>query len=190
MEQFRALEIDEDWLGVASELSAAAVSCGATEEARELFAALLPYADRWVLIANGASCRGPVSSFLSALARLAGMPEECERFRAASRAAIEREGTPGISFWMDLQPATPPPAGSPRKTGGLTLREAEVLALVARGHSNQEIADALFLSVRTVQRHVENIYGRLGLRNRAGAALAAVELRLVSRGDIRAGERG
>ena len=69
--------------------------------------------------------------------------------------------------------------------GGLTRRESEVLALVARGHSNQEIADALVLSVRTVHRHVENVYGRLGIHNRAEAALKAVELGLVAPRDVR-----
>jgi DNA-binding CsgD family transcriptional regulator len=188
MRRFGTLEIDEDWLPIASELAAAAVSCGAPEESAEMFQILLPHAQRWIVIANGASCRGPVSSFLAALARVAGMTTEAEAFRADAKTAIEREQAPGLAFWMDLAPvgADPPP----RKPGGLTVREAEVLALVARGHSNQEIADALFLSVRTVQRHVENIYGRLGLHNRAGAALAAVELGLVSPGDIRTGERG
>ncbi len=56
----------------------------------------------------------------------------------------------------------------------LTERELEVLRLVARGHSNQEIADALFISEQTVRSHVSNILGKLHLVNRTQAALYAL----------------
>ena len=49
---------------------------------------------------------------------------------------------------------------------GLTVREAEVLALVAQGRSNKGISDALTLSVRTVERHIENLYRRIGAHSR------------------------
>jgi DNA-binding CsgD family transcriptional regulator len=51
----------------------------------------------------------------------------------------------------------------------LSAREAEVLALAAGGHSNAEIADRLFISVRTVERHLLNAYTKLGVRGRAQA---------------------
>jgi LuxR family transcriptional regulator, maltose regulon positive regulatory protein len=57
---------------------------------------------------------------------------------------------------------------------GLTAREAEILALVAEGRSNQEIAADLVLSVRTVERHISNIYQKLGLDGRTARAAAAV----------------
>jgi DNA-binding NarL/FixJ family response regulator len=53
---------------------------------------------------------------------------------------------------------------------GLSAREAEVLAMLAHGRANKEIAAALFISVPTVERHVANIYGKIGLRSRAAAA--------------------
>ncbi len=52
---------------------------------------------------------------------------------------------------------------------GLTEREVEVLALVAKGKSNREIADDLALSQRTVQRHISNVYTKINARNRAEA---------------------
>lgn len=55
---------------------------------------------------------------------------------------------------------------------GLTRRETEVLLLVATGRSNQEIADALFLSVRTVERHISTIYQKIGVRGRAARVTA------------------
>ena len=65
--------------------------------------------------------------------------------------------------------------GGPGAPGGLTRREVEVLRLVARGRSNREIANDLFLSERTVARHVGNILAKLGLPNRAAATAFAFE---------------
>lgn len=53
--------------------------------------------------------------------------------------------------------------------GGLTGREIEVLALIAGGKSNREIADELVISERTVARHVSNIFTKLGVSSRAAA---------------------
>ena len=53
---------------------------------------------------------------------------------------------------------------------GLTEREVEVLRLVAGGQTNKEIAGELVLSVRTVERHIGNIYKKIGARGRADAA--------------------
>jgi DNA-binding CsgD family transcriptional regulator len=55
----------------------------------------------------------------------------------------------------------------------LTPREREVLALVARGHTNAEIAQALFLSQLTVRRHLENIFEKLEVRTRTAAVARA-----------------
>jgi DNA-binding CsgD family transcriptional regulator len=59
--------------------------------------------------------------------------------------------------------------------GGLTSREVEVLRLVAAGKTNRAIAADLFLSERTVDRHVSNIFTKLGVSSRAAAAAYAVE---------------
>jgi ATP/maltotriose-dependent transcriptional regulator MalT len=62
---------------------------------------------------------------------------------------------------------------------GLTPRELEVLRLVAAGRSNREIADELFISVKTASVHVSNILGKLGVTSRGEAAAAAHRLRLL-----------
>lgn len=58
--------------------------------------------------------------------------------------------------------------------GQLTEREIDVLKLLARGLSNQGIADQLCLSERTVAKHIGNLLGKLGLENRTQAALYAL----------------
>jgi DNA-binding CsgD family transcriptional regulator len=55
----------------------------------------------------------------------------------------------------------------------LNPRERDVLALVARGKTNIEVAAVLSISPRTVQKHLEHIYDKLGIRRRAGAVMLA-----------------
>jgi DNA-binding NarL/FixJ family response regulator len=61
----------------------------------------------------------------------------------------------------------------------LTNRELEILALVATGASNKEIAATLFIADGTVKNHLTNILGKLGVRDRTQAALKAKELGLI-----------
>lgn len=61
----------------------------------------------------------------------------------------------------------------------LTEREREVLALVARGYTNKQIAESLFVSEKTARNHVSHILEKLGLARRSEAAAYAVEHRLV-----------
>jgi NarL family two-component system response regulator LiaR len=56
----------------------------------------------------------------------------------------------------------------------LTLRELEVLRLLAEGHSNPEIASLLFISPKTASTHVTNILTKLGVESRTAAATYAV----------------
>lgn len=82
---------------------------------------------------------------------------------------------------VPARPASSPgdrPEGAPAAQG-LTSRELEVLTLVAQGKSNQEIADELGLSRRTVERHVGDILSRLGVASRSAAAAMAIRSRLV-----------
>jgi DNA-binding CsgD family transcriptional regulator len=58
---------------------------------------------------------------------------------------------------------------------GLTTREVEVLRLLARGYSNKEIAERLVISRKTAGNHVEHIYTKIGVSNRARASLFALK---------------
>jgi len=72
-------------------------------------------------------------------------------------------------------PRTPSPGGD---TFGLSKRELEVLALIARGRTNREIGDRLFISQKTVGVHVGNILSKLGVSGRVEAAAVAIRLGL------------
>ena len=62
----------------------------------------------------------------------------------------------------------------------LTLREAQVLRLIARGCTYLQVADQLGMSVHTVGTHVKNAYRKLDVRSAAAAVMRAIELRLIS----------
>jgi len=79
------------------------------------------------------------------------------------RATAGSGAAPGVS------PGVPPgvPLGAADAAEGLTPREAEVLAHIAAGESNAEIAAALFVSEATVKTHINHIFGKTGVRDRA-----------------------
>ena len=62
---------------------------------------------------------------------------------------------------------------------GLTDREVDVLRMLARGNSNKQTAAALHISDATVHTHLINVYGKIGVKTRAGATLFALEHDLV-----------
>jgi DNA-binding CsgD family transcriptional regulator len=68
---------------------------------------------------------------------------------------------------------------TPSRPSGLTDRELEVLRLVAQGRTNREIAAVLVLSEHTVRRHLQNVFGRLGVSSRAAAVAFAMQHDLV-----------
>jgi two-component system response regulator NreC len=88
-----------------------------------------------------------------------------------------REGRTYVNPSLGAKLATMP-SGPP---GGLTDREAEILRLIALGHTNTEIAEQLFLSVRTVETHRAHIQQKLGRTTRAELVRFALDEGLVDR---------
>jgi DNA-binding NarL/FixJ family response regulator len=110
----------------------------------------------------------------------AGQLAEAVRLVAAGDALL----APGVTRRLIAEFAR---MGAPRSPGrkqleGLTERESEVLALVARGMSNGEIAGHLFVAEQTVKTHVSRILMKLGLRDRTQAVVLAYESGLVHPG--------
>ena len=102
--------------------------------------------------------------------------EQAEVLRAI-RAVANGEAIfgPGIARRVMGFFSAPNPAAPPQAFPELTEREEEVLALIARGRSNQEIAEGLFLSLKTVQNHVSNIFRKLQVADRTQAVIRARE---------------
>jgi DNA-binding NarL/FixJ family response regulator len=72
---------------------------------------------------------------------------------------------------------------SANELAALTDREREVLELMGRGLANRDIADRLFLSMATVKTHVNRVFAKLGIRDRAQAVVLAYESGVVRPGD-------
>jgi len=95
-----------------------------------------------------------------------------EAFAAATRLFDQ------IGAHLDAEQSSGGPTRSPLPAG-LTEREAEVLRLIATGLTNNEIAAALYLSTKTVSRHLSNIFTKIGVTSRAAATAFAFEHQLV-----------
>jgi DNA-binding CsgD family transcriptional regulator len=92
----------------------------------------------------------------------------------AAEARVGRLDTEAVRAVIEAAGASVKRLRVPRP-GGLTERQVEVLRLVAGGLSNPEIASRLVISRRTAERHVQDVYARIGVSSRAGAALYALE---------------
>ena len=92
--------------------------------------------------------------------------------------ALARRGR--LDLGTDAETSPQPEPASPLDALGLTAREQEVLALVALGRTNGQIAETLFISPKTATVHVSNILAKLGVRNRVEAATAAHRLGMVT----------
>lgn len=79
----------------------------------------------------------------------------------------------GSAYW----PSRPGTLGNADHASRLTAREGEVLRLVARGHTNKEIAEALRIGVKTVETHKASGMGKLGLESRAALVRFAIDER-------------
>jgi LuxR family transcriptional regulator, maltose regulon positive regulatory protein len=149
-------------LALAEGVEAAATA--RSEEARRRFEDAVDLYEECGAPFEAATSRRELARALRTLGRYAAADQEA---RIARRILEEL----GVAFELELAPHA--------ARDGLTRREREILRLLARGLSNQEIAADLVLSVRTVERHISNIYDKIGASGktaRAAAATYAAEL--------------
>jgi DNA-binding CsgD family transcriptional regulator/tetratricopeptide (TPR) repeat protein len=182
-----------------------ATARGAYEESIAMFREL---GDRWFLAVSLDGLAGVIAAegqFVRA-ARLLGtaeallevigapLPLHCrpahERTLAALRARLDEETfavawaegrymTPEQAVAALEQPGVEPAAPSSLYPAGLTRREVEVLRLVATGLTDAQVAEKLFISLRTVNAHLRSIYTKLGVGSRSAATRYAVEHKLI-----------
>ena len=107
------------------------------------------------------------------LSRNATLPELIQAFIAVSRGEIVLPPTLAARALVALARGEMHPKTSEIET--LTDREQEVLTSLAQGLTNKDIAQTLFLSVRTVEAHLRNIYSKLNVNSRTEAVLWAVQ---------------
>jgi DNA-binding CsgD family transcriptional regulator len=107
------------------------------------------------------------------------------------RGAVEDGALDGDAAAAVLVAAGHPAAAHRRSApAGLSEREVEVLRLLARGHSNPDIARRLVISRRTAEHHVQHVYAKVGVSSRAAATLFAVRHGLVGPAGPDAGPDG
>ena len=132
---------------------------------------------------------GVAARVLAAADRYRGLLEERPHrpaFAAGTAAAAVRDDVRRGLLDADAVEGVLAASGLPRRArrtlpGGLTRRQVEVLRLLAAGRSNREIAAELVISPRTAEHHVQDVYVRIGVATRAGAALYAMEHGLLDR---------
>jgi HD-GYP domain-containing protein (c-di-GMP phosphodiesterase class II) len=138
---------------------------------RALTADLLSPAARLLAAANALQSR------LEARPNRAAMSLDAAAAELQKRAAAGRLDSDAVRAVIDAAGgATEPPEPA---AASLTAREREVLALLARGHATKQIAGDLDISYKTADRHIQNLYAKLGVNSRAAATMVAVRLRIV-----------
>jgi DNA-binding NarL/FixJ family response regulator len=132
---------------------------------------LTTYADdRSVIDALRAGARGYLTKDVGA----EGIRDALERVtsgQAVIDPAVQQHLLDAIAAGQNSQHGT----GAPPLPDGLTVREAEVLALIARGLSNAEIAAQLVVSEATVKSHINHLFAKTGVRDRAQAVAYAYD---------------
>ena len=104
-------------------------------------------------------------------------PEQAtdELARAAGAGLLDRDAVTAV---VEASGQRAPPLARP---AGLSAREAEVIGMVARGLQTKQVADALGISIKTADHHLQSAYRKIGVSTRAGATLFAMEHGLVGR---------
>jgi DNA-binding NarL/FixJ family response regulator len=109
------------------------------------------------------------------------LPRERAAQTLAEEASAGRLDPDAVTAILKAAGYAPPRLERP---AGLTEREAEVIAMLARGLQTKQVARALGISLKTADRHVQNAYRKIGVSTRAAATLFAMKHGLVAWGEL------
>lgn len=130
-------------------------------------------------VTNGASLPDPLVEPIGVLAARAELGAPAARLEHEGRkldAAYVGHSGPDEIYFRLSEPAEGGEAALLKSSLSLTAREGEVLVWIARGKSNRDISDILNISPRTVNKHLEQVFTKLGVENRAAAAAIATRI--------------
>jgi LuxR family maltose regulon positive regulatory protein len=184
-----------------SALQAASARLEATRQAAERLGRLSSVIETWLLQALAYQAQGHLPQALSALTQALALTEPEGHLRlfidegpplaellfllkkqqiTINQAYLDKLLTAFTSSSLD-EPAEiqNPKSKIQNLVESLSDRELEILRLIAAGHSNEEIAQTLIIALGTVKKHVNNIYGKLGVHSRTQALVRARELELL-----------
>jgi HD-GYP domain-containing protein (c-di-GMP phosphodiesterase class II) len=137
---------------------------------RGVNAAALPRVARLLAVADAYRCKTEPRPYRQALS-----PEQATQVLVTRADA----GRLDPEMVVAVAEAAGQPAPPIKRLAGLTEREGEVIGLLARGKATKQIAASLSISTKTADRHIQNIYGKIGVSSRAAATLYAAEHGLV-----------
>ena len=146
---------------------------GAAEALRETMGAPLPLVERTSYQRAVASSRTQLGEQTFAIAWAEG------RTMSLEQALVTPEQVARPTPTQREQPSSPTSAAPPPSPDGLTTREVEVLRVVAQGLTNEQVAERLVISPRTVDTHLTSIYSKIGVSSRSAATRYAIEHHLV-----------
>jgi DNA-binding CsgD family transcriptional regulator len=177
----RAVPPDALWLSSLALLTIAASVLRRRADAATLHRLLHPHRGK-IVLQGLVVWWGAVDHYLGlAATTLERWEPAAESFRSAlalherwAAAPFVRASLDGLAAVARGRGATPSAAPADGRAAMLTERESEVLRLLAAGAANKEIARRLYISVHTVERHVANVYGKIGVRNRSEATAFAL----------------
>ena len=160
-----AVPRDALWASSVALLTVAAHRLGSTADAAALHRLLLPHSGG-IVLQGLVAWWGAVDHYLGLAASTLGRGDDAERsFRAALALHGAWAATPFVRASLQGLESVRGAVAGPALTG----REEEVLRLLAEGAANKQIARRLHISVHTVERHVANVYTKIGVNNRAAA---------------------
>jgi ATP/maltotriose-dependent transcriptional regulator MalT len=152
---------------------AMAAARGNHEMARRHFEDALDLYERTGATFEAARARIELARSLLALGRRQAAGQQAQAaMESLQQLGAVPEATRAAALLRDIEASPYPASAKPPDAVDLTLRELEVLRLIAAGKSNQEIATALVLSIRTVERHISNLYEKIGVSGAAARATA------------------